>query len=56
MRAAGAVLVTFVFTTVIHEPASIVMLLAILVLRVGLDYGWKRGHHPGSPVHVQVGH
>ena len=54
--AAGAVLVTFVFTTLIHEPASIVMLLAILVLSIGLDYGWKRGHHPSSPVHAQVGH
>jgi drug/metabolite transporter (DMT)-like permease len=46
--AAGAVLVTFVFTTLIHEPASIVTLLAILALSVGLDYGWKRinHHHP----------
>jgi hypothetical protein len=33
-----------------------VTLLAILVLRIGMNYGWKRGHHPGSPVHVQVGH
>jgi amino acid transporter len=56
IAAAGAVLVTFVFTTLIHEPASIVTLLAILVLGVGLDYGWKRGHHPSSPVHVQIGH
>ena len=36
-------------------PASIVTLLAILVLSIGLDYGWKRGHHPSSPVPVQVG-
>ena len=56
ITAAGAVLVTFVFTTLIHEPASIVTLLAILVLSIGLDYGWKRGHHPSSSVHVQVGH
>ena len=55
IAAAGAVLVTFVFTTLIHEPASIVTLLAILVLSIGLDYGWKRGHHPSSPVPVQVG-
>jgi len=40
--ASAAVLVTFVFTTLIHEPASIVTLLAILLLGVGLDYGWKR--------------
>jgi len=56
IAAAGAVLVTFVFTTLIHEPASIATLLAILVLSIGLDYGWKRGHHPSSPVPVQVGH
>ena len=42
IAAAGVVLVTFVFTTLIHEPASIVALLAILLLGVGLDYGWKR--------------
>jgi amino acid transporter len=53
--AAAAVFVTFVFTTLIHEPASIVTLLAVLVLSVGLDYGWKRGH-PAGPVQVQVGH
>ena len=37
--AAGAVLVTFVFTTLIHE--SIVTMLAIVVLSIDLDYGWK---------------
>ena len=52
--AAGAVLVTFVFTTLIHEPASIATLLGILVLSIGLDYGWKRSR-PSSPVPVQVG-
>src|SRR5690349_15349135 len=51
--AAGAVFVTFVFTTLIHEPASIVTLLAIVVLSIGLDYGWKRSR-PSSPVPVQV--
>ena len=39
--AAGAVFVTFVFTTLIHEPASIVTIVVILVLSVALDYGWK---------------
>src|SRR6516162_9712582 len=39
--AAGAVFVTFVFTTLIHEPASIITLAVILVLSVALDYGWK---------------
>ena len=42
--AAGAVFVTFVFTTLIHEPASIVTLAGILVLSVALDYGWKHFH------------
>lgn len=40
--AAGAVFVTFVFTTLIHEPASIATLLGILALSVALDIGWKR--------------
>jgi amino acid transporter len=53
--AAGAVLITFVFTTLIHEPASIVTLLVIIALSVGLDYGWKRGN-PHHPLEVPVGH
>ena len=52
---AAIVLVTFVFTTLIHEPASIVTLLAVLVLSIGLDYGWKRSHSRNA-AHVQVGH
>ena len=51
--AAGAVFVTFVFTTLIHGPASIVTLLAIVALSIGLDYGWKRSR-PSRPVPVQV--
>ena len=42
IAASGVVLVTFVFTTLIHEPASIVTLLAIVLLGIGLDFGWKR--------------
>jgi amino acid transporter len=42
VAASGVVLVTFVFTTLIHEPASIVTLLAIVLLGIGLDFGWKR--------------
>ena len=53
--AAGVVLVTFVFTTLIHEPASIVTLLAILALSVGLDSrvetGPLRPDGPGSGRH-----
>src|SRR5215470_15069897 len=40
----AAVFVTFVFTTLIHESASIATLASILVLSVALDYGWKHFH------------
>jgi amino acid transporter len=36
------VLVTFVFTTLVDEPATAVALVVMLVLSVGLDVGWKR--------------
>jgi amino acid transporter len=52
--AAGGVLLTFVFTTLIHEPASIVTLGVILVLSAGLDFGWKRVRSDRT-VKVQVG-
>jgi amino acid transporter len=42
IASAGVVLLTFVFTTLIHETASLLTLLAILVLSVVLDFGWKR--------------
>jgi amino acid transporter len=42
IAAAGVVLVTFIFNDLIHEPASLVTLLAILVLSVLLDVGWKQ--------------
>ncbi|MEU5880115.1 APC family permease [Spirillospora sp. NPDC047279] len=42
IAAAGIVLLTFVFTTLIHEPASIAAIGLILALSVLLDYGWKR--------------
>ncbi len=35
-------LLTFVFTTLVQEPASIFTLLAILVGSVVLDLGWSR--------------
>ncbi len=58
--AAAVVLLTFVFTTLIHEPASIVTLLAIVALGVGLDLWWKRvraGRTSGGMTSdVQVGH
>lgn len=48
IAAASVVLVTFVFTTLIHEPASMLTLLGILVLSVALDFGWKRTHSTGT--------
>jgi amino acid transporter len=45
---AGVVLVTFVFTTLIHEPASIVTLLAILGLSVAIDFWWKHSRTAGT--------
>jgi amino acid transporter len=55
IAAAAVVLVTFIFTTLIHEQASIVTLLAILALGAALDFGWKRAR-AGRPGPVQVGH
>ena len=55
IASAGVVLVTFVFTTLIHEPASVITLLAILVLSIALDVGWKRTSggvtKPAAPAH-----
>jgi amino acid transporter len=56
---AAVVLVSFVFTTLIKEPASIATLLGILALALGLDLWWKRvrdrrgqaGIQPGPPGH-----
>jgi L-asparagine transporter-like permease len=36
------VLLTFIFTTLVNEPATMLALLAILLVSVGLDVGWKR--------------
>jgi amino acid transporter len=54
ITAAAVVLVTFVFTTLIHEPASIVTLLAIVVLSIGLDLVWKRIRDT-RPSQVRIG-
>ena len=53
IAAAGVVLVTFIFTTLIHEPASMITLLAVILLGVGLDFGWKRTR-AGRAKHEQV--
>lgn len=48
IAAAGVVLVTFVLTDLIYEPASIVALLAIVALSAGIDFAWKRRSAPAS--------
>jgi hypothetical protein len=52
--AAGGVLITFVFTTLIHEPASIFALVLIVALSVVLDFAWRRSH-PATPTHPRSG-
>jgi amino acid transporter len=47
---AGGTLLTFTFTTLIHEPASIVTLVVILALSVGLDLLWSWRRSTASPV------
>ncbi|HEX5012571.1 MAG TPA: APC family permease [Candidatus Limnocylindrales bacterium] len=42
LATAGIALITFVFTTLIQEPASIVTLAIILVIAFLLDLGWSR--------------
>ncbi len=54
--AAGAVRVTFVLTDLIHEPASIVTLVGILVVSILLDLGWKQRRLARGTRHVQLGH
>src|SRR6478736_2870983 len=55
IAASAVVLVTFVFTTLIHEPASIAALVVIFALSVGLDVGWKLHHPPGATPQVSLG-
>ena len=42
LAAVAVTLATFTVTTLIHEPASMVTLVAILVLSILLDVGWSR--------------
>ena len=58
-------LLTFTFTTLVNEPASMVTLVAILVLSILLDVGWSRsrprpigsgdGHTTGVPGPMEGG-
>ena len=38
----GITLLTFIVTTLVQEPASMLTLLAILLVSLGLDFGWAR--------------
>jgi L-asparagine transporter-like permease len=38
----GITLLTFIFTTLVQEPASILTLIAIVVASLALDLGWSR--------------
>ena len=51
------VLATFVFTTLIHEPASLVTMVVIIALSMALDFAWKRSRdrRPGRDHHEVVG-
>jgi amino acid transporter len=52
LATAGVTLITFVFTTLIQEPASMVTLAAIVALSIGLDVAWARlrpRNAPGPP-------
>lgn len=44
----GLSLLTFVFTTLVDEPASAVTLVVILLLSFSLDFGWKRRRDAAS--------
>jgi Na+/melibiose symporter-like transporter len=39
------VLATFAVTTLVDEPGTAIALVAILLLSILLDVGWKRSHH-----------
>jgi L-asparagine transporter-like permease len=45
----GITFLTFVVTTLTTEPASIVALVAILLLSVLVDFGWKRSAGSAGP-------
>jgi len=42
IAATSIVFVTFAVTTLIHEPGTIIVIVAILVASLGIDLWWKR--------------
>jgi amino acid transporter len=49
LATAGVTLLTFTFTTLINEPASLVTLAAIIVLSLGLDLVWSLRRPAAAP-------
>jgi amino acid transporter len=49
LATAGVTLLTFTFTTLINEPASLVTLAAIIVLSLGLDFVWSLRRPAAAP-------
>jgi amino acid transporter len=41
VASSAVVLITFIFTTLVHEPGTIVAIVVITVLSIALDYTWK---------------
>ena len=38
----GVTLLTFIFTTLVNEPGSIIALVAIVLISLGIDLWWGR--------------
>jgi hypothetical protein len=44
IAATSIVFVTFALTTLVHEPATIVVIAVVVVLSIAIDVIWKRSH------------
>ena len=55
LASTSIVLVAFVFTTLVDEPATAALLTVILVLGVGLDLGWKHRPRRAGPARHDSG-
>ena len=49
LAATGITLLTFILTTLIHEPASIATLIAIVLASIALDLAWSRARDRRGP-------
>ena len=52
---AAIVFVTFTFTTLVHEPATLVTMAGILAVSIGIDAVWKRSRDAGAARAAQGG-